>query len=316
MTRSAIASIVIVIVVLLALVWLSRDRLWPGMFGGPRQQTSSRAASPGGTTASMFASRAIGDPPRGEERPQIAHVAIADLDRDGLNDVLVCDAFRNIVTWIRQAPRGAFTETTIAGVAAPAHVEAIDFDGDGDLDVSVAGFGYDDGETSWLENQDSWKFQQHILQQLSGPINAIPIDINGDKFLDIVALVSQEWGDLGVYQRRQREAHATNAVGFDQPGLRVELDDARGHGPRMHPIASSPTHLLTLAVGDLDGDRKPDAVPAGCISAARMTASAESPGGSLNAETFRPRALEECRRLAADRSLVVTTAGLFQQRIA
>ena len=66
--------------------------------------------------------------PKGDERPQIAHVAIADLDRDGLNDVIVCDALRGVVGWIRQAPRGTFTEQTIAGVAAPAHVEAVDFD--------------------------------------------------------------------------------------------------------------------------------------------------------------------------------------------
>ena len=45
-------------------------------------------------------------------------------------------------TWIRQAPRGTFTEQTIAGVAAPAHVEAVDFDGDGDLDLLVAALGF------------------------------------------------------------------------------------------------------------------------------------------------------------------------------
>ena len=233
MNRTAIVSVLLVVGILLVLLWLSRDRLMPGA-SEPPPATTSAPSSSGGPTASLFTARVIGNPPRGEERPQIAHVAISDLDRDGLSDVLVCDSFRNIVTWIRQAPLGTFTETTIAGVAAPAHVEAIDFDkdgdldlvvaalgflfpnnnrvgsviilendgqqkftshyivdrvarvadaraadldGDGDLDVSVAGFGYDDGETSWLENEGNWKFEQHVLQRLSGPINAIPTDI-------------------------------------------------------------------------------------------------------------------------------------------
>ena len=207
---------------------------------------ADRPAAVAGTAGpGLLTAMPIGIPPRGEERPQITHVAIADLDRDGLNDVLVCDALKNQVAWIRQAPRGTFTEQTIAGVSAPAHVEAIDFDGDGDtdllvaalgflfpnnspvgsvivmendgrqrfrshyvadrvarvadaraadfdadgdLDISVAGFGYDDGETSWLENQGGWKFQQHVLQRLAGGINAVPADINRDGAQDIVHL--------------------------------------------------------------------------------------------------------------------------------
>jgi hypothetical protein len=49
--------------------------------------------------------------------------------------------------------RQRFTVRTLVDkVARVADARAADLDGDGDLDVSVAGFGYDDGETSWLEN--------------------------------------------------------------------------------------------------------------------------------------------------------------------
>jgi len=339
---------------------------------------------------------------------------MVDLDRDGLMDVLACDALRNILVWIRQSPKGTFTEQTIAGVAAPAHVEAIDIDrdgdldlvvaalgflfpnnnrvgsvilfendgqqhfkshyiadrvarvadaraadldGDGDLDVSVAGFGYDDGETSWLENTGGWMFEQHVLQRLSGGINALPVDINGDKSLDIVALISQEWEEIWAFVNNGKGGFTPRMLwGSTNPDFGsswitiVDLDrdgdpdilyangDAFEYAPpnsrpwqgiqwlentgnfrftfrriidlqgatspqaadldgdgdldvvivtsnndwdnpkapsllwlendghqkfTMHPIASSPTHLLTVAVGDLDGDGKPDAVTGG-----------------------------------------------------
>ena len=243
-------------------------------------------------TTALLTARPIGNPPKGEERPQISHVAIADLDRDGVNDVIVCDALRGVVSWIRQAPRGTYTEQTIAGVAAPAHVEVVDFDkdgdldllvaalgflfpnnnrvgsvillendgrqkfsshyiadrvarvadaraadfdGDGDLDVAVAGFGYDDGETSWLENKGQWKFEQHVLQRLSGGINALPVDLNADGRLDIVALISQEWEEIWAF-----------------------INDGKGgFAPRMLWGSTNPdfgSSWLSLADLDRDGD--------------------------------------------------------------
>ncbi len=384
---------------------------------GPAGDTVADSAStsvPASTTAARFTARSIGDGIRGEERPQIAHVAVADLDRDGLPDVIVCDATRNQVTWIRQAPRGSYTETLIAHVPAPAHVEAIDFDGDadldlvvgslgalfpnnnrigavivfendggqqfqshyvgdriarvadaragdldgdGDLDIAVAGFGYDDGETSWLENTGGWTFEQHVLQRLSGPINALVVDIDGNRTLDIVALVSQEWEEIWGFLNDGRgnftprliwgstntdfgsswlslsdmdkdgdpDLLYANGDAFEyappnsrpwqgvqwlenrgnlqfefrrmvdlQGAMSPEALDVDGDGDldvvlvtsnndwdnpqapsllwlendgrmqfTMHPLATSPTHLLPLAVGDLDGDGRADLVTGG-----------------------------------------------------
>jgi hypothetical protein len=393
--------------------WLLDRRAADGPAGDPGRPPGG-AATAGNPAAALFTAQPIGEAARAEERPQIAHVAAVDLDRDGLVDVLVCDALRNLVSWIRQSPRGTFTEQRITGVAAPAHVEAVDFDrdgdldllvaalgflypnnnrvgsvivlendgqqrfrshyiadrvarvadaraadfdGDGDLDVSVAGFGYDDGETSWLQNQGDWRFEQRILQRLSGAINAVPTDVNGDSFPDIVALISQEWEEIWAFVNDGRGAFtprmlwgSTNPdfgsswltmVDMDRDGdrdvlyangdafeyappnsrpwqglqwlenrgdLRFELRriadlqgaaspdaaDVDGDGDldvlvvtanndwdnpqapsllwlendgRMHfamrGVASAPTHLLTLAIGDLDGDGRPDAVAGG-----------------------------------------------------
>ena len=195
---------------------------------------------------------------------------MVDLDRDGLGDIIVCDALRAVVGWIRQSPRGVFTEQTIAKITAPAHVEAVDFDRDGDTDLLVGalgflfpnnnrvgsvlvlendgrqvftaadagqgrgprrrrarrptwtataiwtwrwpGFGYDDGETSWLENLGDWKFEQRVLQRLSGGINAVPSDIDGDKRPDIVALISQEWEEIWAFVNDGRGGFAPRMI--------------------------------------------------------------------------------------------------------
>jgi len=64
------------------------------------------------------------------------------------------------------------------------------------MDLAVAQFGYDDGETRWIENLGNWKFQSHILQNLSGPINVEIVDVDKDGDLDILSLVSQEWEEI------------------------------------------------------------------------------------------------------------------------
>lgn len=189
-----------------------------------------------------------------EEPPLIAHIQPADLDKDGLLDLVVCDDRGNYVSWIRQYPQGTFAEKIIADdLMAPAHVQVFDFDqdgdndlmvavlgmlfpnndkigsvvilendgqnqftkhvvaekiarvsdvragdldNDGDMDLAVAQFGYDDGETRWIENLGNWNFTSHILQYLSGPINVELVDIDGDNDLDIISLVSQEWEEI------------------------------------------------------------------------------------------------------------------------
>ncbi len=108
----------------------------PAASNGPAPAAASTSTRP------LLTGRPIGLAPQGEERPMIAHVAVTDLDADGLSDVLVCDAFRNIVAWVRQSPRGTFVEQTLAPVRAPAHAEAVDIDRDGDLDVLVASLGF------------------------------------------------------------------------------------------------------------------------------------------------------------------------------
>ncbi len=169
-------------------------------------------------------------------------------------DVLACDLVQHRVVWIRQSPRGVFTEAILGDtVLAPAHAEAADIDrdgdldvlvaslgvlfpnnakigsvvvlenrgngqfvnrvlvdqiarvsdvragdldGDGDLDLAVAEFGYNEGETRWMRNDGGWRFTSTVLQSLSGPINVEIVDLDKDGDQDIASLVSQEWEEV------------------------------------------------------------------------------------------------------------------------
>jgi hypothetical protein len=199
----------------------------------------------------------IGAAIREGDHPQIAQLKPIDLDADGLLDVVACDMLRNRVVWVRQSPRGVFTETELGDeIAAPAHAEPVDLDrdgdldllvaslgvlfpsnakigavvvlentgtgrfsnrvlidqvarvsdvragdldGDGDLDLAVAQFGYNDGQTRWMRNDGGWRFTSTVLQNMSGPINVEIADLDGDGDLDIASLVSQEWEEIYGY---------------------------------------------------------------------------------------------------------------------
>lgn len=206
-----------------------------------------------------------------EGKPWIPHLLIADLDKDGLPDVLVCDDKALTVSWIRQVTRGKYEEITLASaLPAPVHVEAVDMDGDGDLDLlvscmgevfpnndkigsvvilendgrqhftkhvivdqvarvtdiragdfngdgkldlAVGQFGYDQGEIRWMENLGGWQFKSHNLLNLSGTINVLVADFNADGSLDIVALVSQQWEEIYLFEN-DGHGNFTNKIIF------------------------------------------------------------------------------------------------------
>jgi hypothetical protein len=137
-----------------------------------------------------------------------AHVEIIDFENDGDNDIMVAvlgmlfpnnDKIGSVVI-LENNGKNEFTKRVIAEkIARVSDVRAGDLDADGDKDLAVAQFGYDDGETRWIENLGGWKFRSHILQNLSGPINVIISDIDGDRDSDIISLVSQEWEEIYLY---------------------------------------------------------------------------------------------------------------------
>ncbi|NJO68211.1 MAG: VCBS repeat-containing protein [Bacteroidetes bacterium] len=134
-----------------------------------------------------------------------AHVQAFDFDIDGDLDIMVGilgmlfpnnDKIGSVVILENDGKQNFKSHLVAEKIARVSDVRAGDLDNDGDIDLAVAQFGYDDGETRWIENLGNWKFKSHILQNLSGPINVEIIDIDHDNDNDIISLVSQEWEEI------------------------------------------------------------------------------------------------------------------------
>ncbi|MCF3648868.1 FG-GAP repeat domain-containing protein [Synoicihabitans lomoniglobus] len=224
----------------------------------PRRSTLSPATSATATAVdatTLLQRRELGT--MGELPAWISHLKVIDLDQDGLDDIVFCEAQDNEVRWIRQTAPGSFAPEALlaAAMRGPVHVEAADMDADGDLDLLVssmsvvfpnndrigaafilendgaeaftphviientsrivdmraadlngdgrldlalAQFGYDQGEVAWLEHvgPSPWDFTRHVILELSGAVNVVVDDFNGDRTPDLVALLSQQWEEI------------------------------------------------------------------------------------------------------------------------
>src|SRR6185503_214890 len=133
---AAAAVLALVAVVLGLFTWRSRRLLFPADRRQAALSVDRASILPKGAPSRFLQPRPVGLPMAPKTRPLVAQVSIVDLDKDGLADIVACDVLENRVVWLRQAPRGTFTESAVGGeVRAPAHAEAVDIDRDGDFDL-------------------------------------------------------------------------------------------------------------------------------------------------------------------------------------
>lgn len=129
-------------------------------------------------------------------RPRITNVQIVDLDGDGSQDVVVCDAQAQAVFCYRKSSSGVWEQQLLGdGLIAPAHATVVDLDQDGDLDVIVSVMGKlspsDDviGSLVLLENREGNFEKKILLDDVRRVVDAQPGDFDQDGDLDLVVAV-------------------------------------------------------------------------------------------------------------------------------
>ncbi|UCD19975.1 MAG: VCBS repeat-containing protein [candidate division WOR-3 bacterium] len=115
-------------------------------------------------------------------------VKAADIDGDGLLDVVGAALLENAVTWWRNNGNSTWTEHVLDNYFGMAHmVYALDIDADGDSDVVAAA--YTANTIAWWRNDGGTPVQftkQIIDGALAGALGVFAADINNDGHTDVL----------------------------------------------------------------------------------------------------------------------------------
>jgi hypothetical protein len=176
--------------------------------------------------------------------PHPSHVTLADVDKDGVLDLLVGDLGtffpedhnKGAVIWMRGTGGGRFSAFWLDGWPRVADIQAADFGGRGWNDLAVAAFGWrKTGRVAVIENRTTNprqpSFTEHVIDPRTGAIHVIPIDLNKDGKMDLVALLAQEhetvvaYLNQGDFKFEQKTIYQAPHPNWGSTGIRlVDLD--------------------------------------------------------------------------------------------
>ncbi len=124
--------------------------------------------------------------------------------------------------------------TILENVARVTDVQTGDFNGNGRLDLAVAQFGYNEGEVRWMENLGNWEFRSHILLSLPGAVDVRVADLTGNRHLDIVTIISQQYQEIYLFEGNGRgnfsQKMLWGSTNEDYGSSGIELHDMNRNG--------------------------------------------------------------------------------------
>jgi hypothetical protein len=142
--------------------------------------------------------------------PDLSAVAIGDLDRDGLNDVVAADRQANPRVWVfLNSSAGLLTPTSLPAGQNPSAVTLIDLDQDRTLDLVVVNAG--DGTVLHRPGEGDGTFGTPFIFSVGGqPSTLVVDDVTGDGLVD--AVLTDSGGSVGRVVILPQTARPTGGI--------------------------------------------------------------------------------------------------------